>query len=62
MASVARLETDNLSTFADKATADALIAKMIELRPLFMAEAAAGEQRPQCIIAQAAGRGRPLLH
>ena len=33
----------DLGTFADKATAEAMIAKAKELRPLFMAEAAAGE-------------------
>jgi alkylation response protein AidB-like acyl-CoA dehydrogenase len=43
MASVARLGTNNLSTFADKATADAIVAKAKELRPLLMAEAVAGE-------------------
>jgi alkylation response protein AidB-like acyl-CoA dehydrogenase len=43
MATVVKINTHTLSTFADKATADAIIAKAKELRPLLMAEAAAGE-------------------
>jgi alkylation response protein AidB-like acyl-CoA dehydrogenase len=43
MATVVKLNTDEFSTFADKATADAMVAKAKELRPLLMAEAAAGE-------------------
>ena len=44
MATVANLRTEDLTTFADRATADAMIAKAKELRPLFQAEAAAGEK------------------
>jgi alkylation response protein AidB-like acyl-CoA dehydrogenase len=44
MATVANLKTEDLTTFADRATADAMIAKAKELRPLFQAEAAAGEK------------------
>jgi alkylation response protein AidB-like acyl-CoA dehydrogenase len=43
MATVAKINDGELSTFADKATADAMVAKAIELRPLLMAEAPAGE-------------------
>ncbi|MFM2100867.1 MAG: hypothetical protein RLZZ366_2406, partial [Pseudomonadota bacterium] len=43
MATVAKINTENFSTFADKATADAMVAKAKELRPLLMAEAPAGE-------------------
>jgi alkylation response protein AidB-like acyl-CoA dehydrogenase len=45
MATVTKLKTDDLSTFADRATADAMVAKAKELRPLFQAEAAEGEKR-----------------
>jgi alkylation response protein AidB-like acyl-CoA dehydrogenase len=43
MATVVKINTENFSTFADKATADAMVAKAKELRPLLMAEAPAGE-------------------
>lgn len=43
MATAATLERSDFQTFADKDTADAMVAKAIELRPLLMAEAAAGE-------------------
>lgn len=45
MASVAQINTESFSTFADKATADAMVAKAKELRPLLMAEAPAGEAK-----------------
>jgi alkylation response protein AidB-like acyl-CoA dehydrogenase len=45
MATKATINSDDFSTFADKATADAMVAKAIELRPLLMAEAAAGEKQ-----------------
>ena len=45
MATVVKLDTDDLSTFADRATADAMVAKARELRPLFQGEAAAGERQ-----------------
>jgi alkylation response protein AidB-like acyl-CoA dehydrogenase len=45
MATVTHLKTDDLATFADKATADAMVAKAKELRPLLMAEAPAGEAK-----------------
>jgi alkylation response protein AidB-like acyl-CoA dehydrogenase len=45
MATVAKINADELSTFADKATADAMVAKAKELRPLLMAEAPAGEAK-----------------
>lgn len=44
MATITKLKTDDLSTFADSATADAMVAKAKELRPLFQAEAALGEK------------------
>ncbi len=44
MATVLKLPVDEFSTFADAATADAVIAKMKASRPLFQAEAAAGEK------------------
>jgi alkylation response protein AidB-like acyl-CoA dehydrogenase len=43
MATAAQLDTREFNSFADKATADAIVAKAKELRPLLMAEAAAGE-------------------
>jgi alkylation response protein AidB-like acyl-CoA dehydrogenase len=43
MATVVKINTENFSTFADKATADAMVAKAKELRPLLTAEAPAGE-------------------
>lgn len=43
MATAAVIDTSDFSGFADKATAEAMIAKAKELRPLLMAEAAAGE-------------------
>ena len=43
MATAAQLDTNDLGSFADKATADAMVAKAKALRPLLMAEAAAGE-------------------
>jgi alkylation response protein AidB-like acyl-CoA dehydrogenase len=43
MATVVKINTENFSTFADKATADAMVAKAKELRRLLMAEAPAGE-------------------
>ncbi len=43
MATAAQLDRSDLNSFADKATADAMVAKAKELRPLLMAEAAAGE-------------------
>jgi alkylation response protein AidB-like acyl-CoA dehydrogenase len=45
MATIAKFKTEDLATFADRATADAIVAKAKELRPLFQAEAAAGEKR-----------------
>ena len=55
MATVVKLDTDDLSTFADRATADAMVAKAKELRPLFQGEAAAGErQRSPTKIAEQA--------
>ena len=45
MATVVKLDTNDLSTFADRATADAMVAKARELRPLFQGEAAAGERQ-----------------
>jgi alkylation response protein AidB-like acyl-CoA dehydrogenase len=45
MATVTHLKTEDFATFADKATADAMVAKAKELRPLLMAEAAAGEAK-----------------
>jgi alkylation response protein AidB-like acyl-CoA dehydrogenase len=45
MATVTHLKSDDLATFADKATADAMVAKAKELRPLLMAEAPAGEAK-----------------
>jgi alkylation response protein AidB-like acyl-CoA dehydrogenase len=45
MATVANLKTEDFATFADKATADAMVAKAKELRPLLMAEAPAGEAK-----------------
>tara|TARA_R110001606_G_scaffold156044_11_gene298757 strand:+ start:3958 stop:5187 length:1230 start_codon:yes stop_codon:yes gene_type:complete len=44
MASVEKINNEELATFADKATADAMVAKAKELRALFSAEAAAGEK------------------
>lgn len=44
MATVQKMEQP-IQSFADRATADALIARAKELRPLFMAEAADGEKR-----------------
>lgn len=44
MATVIQLETKDRYSFADKATADAMVAKARELRPLLMAEAPAGEK------------------
>ena len=43
MATATQLDKNDLNMFADKATADAMVAKAKELRPLLMAEAAAGE-------------------
>ncbi|MEJ6011121.1 acyl-CoA dehydrogenase family protein [Novosphingobium aquae] len=43
MATAAQLDPKDLNAFADRATADAMVAKAKELRPLLMAEAAAGE-------------------
>ncbi len=43
MATAAKLDPKDLNTFADRATADAMVAKAKELRLLFMSEAAAGE-------------------
>ena len=55
MATVVKLDTNDLSTFADRATADAMVAKARELRPLFQGEAAAGErQRSPTKIAEQA--------
>ena len=45
MATVVKLDTNDFSTFADRATADAMVAKARELRPLFQGEAAAGERQ-----------------
>jgi alkylation response protein AidB-like acyl-CoA dehydrogenase len=45
MATVVKIDTEDFSTFADKATADAMVAKAKELRPLLMAEAPAGEAK-----------------
>jgi alkylation response protein AidB-like acyl-CoA dehydrogenase len=45
MATVTNLKTDDFATFADQVTADAMVAKARELRPLFQAEAAEGEKR-----------------
>jgi len=43
MATFAKISNEETSSFADKATADAMVAKAKELRPLLMAEAPAGE-------------------
>ncbi len=43
MASLAMIKTEEFSTFADKATADAMVAKAKELRPLLMEQAKDGE-------------------
>lgn len=43
MATFAKISNEEISTFADKATADAMVAKARELQPLLMAEAPAGE-------------------
>lgn len=43
MATAPQADTDKINGFADKATAEAMVAKAKELRPLLMAEAAAGE-------------------
>ncbi|MDE2563039.1 MAG: acyl-CoA dehydrogenase [Sphingomonadales bacterium] len=43
MATVEQIDTSKINDFADKATAEAMVAKAKELRPLLMAEAAAGE-------------------
>jgi alkylation response protein AidB-like acyl-CoA dehydrogenase len=43
MATAAQLDTGDLGSFADQTTAEAMVAKAKELRPLLMAEAAAGE-------------------
>jgi len=43
MSNIAHMKTSDFSTFADVTTAEAVIAKAKELRPLLMAEAAAGE-------------------
>ena len=45
MATAAKLPSEDLTTFADRAVADAMIAKAKELRSLFEAEAAEGEKR-----------------
>lgn len=45
MATNVKTDTNDFATFADKATADAMVAKAKELRPLFMAEAAEGEKK-----------------
>jgi alkylation response protein AidB-like acyl-CoA dehydrogenase len=62
MATVVKLDTEDFSTFADRATADAMIAKAKELRPLFQAEAAAGErQRSPTKVAEQALFDNKLL-
>jgi alkylation response protein AidB-like acyl-CoA dehydrogenase len=45
MATVLKIKNEAFASFADKATADAIVAKAIELRPLLSAEAAAGERQ-----------------
>lgn len=45
MASLAMIKTEEFSTFADKATADAMVAKAKELRPLLMEQAKDGEMQ-----------------
>lgn len=45
MATVAKINNGEPSTFADKATAEAMVAKAKELRPMLMAEAPAGEAK-----------------
>lgn len=45
MATAVQVKIPDHSTFADQATADAMVAKAIELRPLLQAEAAAGEKQ-----------------
>lgn len=45
MATAAKLDTDDFATFADQATFESYLAKAKELRPLFAAEAAAGEKQ-----------------
>ena len=45
MATATMTESPDFSTFADKATADALVARARELRPFLMAEAPEGEKR-----------------
>ena len=43
MASAAKIRSEEFATFADKATADTMVARAKELRPFLMAEAPAGE-------------------
>ena len=45
MATAPMSDSSTHNSFADQATADAMVAKARELRPLFMAEAAAGEKQ-----------------
>ncbi|MEY2942739.1 MAG: hypothetical protein RLY97_753 [Pseudomonadota bacterium] len=45
MATAATIESSDFATYADKATADALVARAKELRPFLMAEAPEGEKR-----------------
>lgn len=45
MATASMTKSPDLATFADKATADALVARAKELRPFLMAEAPEGEKR-----------------
>jgi len=62
MATVAKLDTQDFASFADRATADAMVAKARELRPLFQDEAAAGErQRSPTKVAEQALFDNKLL-
>lgn len=62
MATPAKADAAGLNTFADKATADAMVAKAKELRALLMAEAAAGEaQRSPTKTVEAALNANSML-
>lgn len=62
MATPAKADAAGLNTFADKATADVMVAKAKELRALLMAEAAAGEaQRSPTKTVEAALNANSML-
>lgn len=62
MATPVKADAAGLNTFADKATADAMVAKAKELRALLMAEAAAGEaQRSPTKTVEAALNASSML-